>query len=94
MSKVKLILASIFLLSMSLSALADNYIKREFRAVWLTTVWSLDWPTTTGTSSSVATTQKNEMTGYLDKFKNDGFQVVFFQVRSMCDAMYNSKYEP
>ena len=94
MNKIKLILVTIFLLSVSFSVMADNYIKREFRAVWLTTVWALDWPTTTGTGSSVATTQKNELTGYLDQFKNDGFQVVFFQVRSMCDAMYNSKYEP
>ena len=94
MRKLKLILVSILMIAVNMSVSADNYIKREFRAVWLTTVWALDWPTTTGTSSSVATSQKNEICGYLDEFKNDGFNAVFFQVRSMCDAMYKSSYEP
>ena len=75
-------------------AKADDYIKREFRAIWLTTVWAIDWPSTTGTTSSAQTAQKNQMIAYLDQLEQENFNAVCFQVRSMCDAMYNSKYEP
>ena len=73
---------------------ADTYPKQEFRAVWMCTVWNLDWPTQKGTSSSIQAAQKEEMTKYLDILAKDGFNAVFFQVRSMCDAMYKSSYEP
>ena len=75
-------------------ALADTYIKREVRAVWMATVWALDFPTTTGTSASAQSMQKREMTDYLDRLKADNFNTVYFQVRSMCDAFYPSSYEP
>lgn len=75
-------------------ALADTYIKREVRAVWMATVWALDFPTTRGTSASAQSMQKREMTDYLDRLKADNFNTVYFQVRSMCDAFYPSSYEP
>ena len=68
--------------------------KREHRTVWVTTAWRMCWPSTQGTSSSVATTQKNEAIKYLDLLKENGFNCVYFQVRSMSDAMYKSSYEP
>ena len=34
------------------------------------------------------------MISYLDRLKSDNFNTVYFQVRSMCDAMYRSSYEP
>lgn len=69
-------------------------IKRELRSVWLTTVWGLDWPQTTGTSPLIIDQQKHDLTGMLDKLQQQNFNAVFFQVRSMCDAMYRSSYEP
>ena len=91
----RLVLSTLLaLISMPQMLSADSYTKREMRAVWLTTVWGNDWPSTTGTTSKVATTQKEEMTGYLDQLQADNFNCVFFQVRSMCDAMYKSSYEP
>ena len=63
--------------------------KREFRAVWLTTVWRIDWPKTNG-----ATAQKNEMTALLDQLQSNNINAVCFQVRGRCDAFYNSAYEP
>ncbi len=84
---------SITLLGAS-SISADTYTKREMRSVWLTTVYAIDWPSTQGTSASVQASQKEEMDGYLDQLQADGFNAVFFQVRSMCDAMYKSSYEP
>lgn len=84
---------SITLLGAS-SISADTYTKREMRSVWLTTVYAIDWPSTQGTSASAQASQKAEMDGYLDQLQADGFNAVFFQVRSMCDAMYKSSYEP
>lgn len=80
--------------ALTLSAAAlDTYPKRETRAIWLQTVWAHDWPTTQTGSSRMAA-QKSEMTTLLTNCKNYGINTVFFQVRSMCDAMYASSYEP
>lgn len=68
--------------------------KREHRSVWVTTAWRMCWPTDAGTSSSIATSQKNEAIEYLDLLKENGFNCVYFQVRGMSDAMYKSSYEP
>ena len=88
------VLTTLFSLFFAFNALADTNPKQEMRAVWMATVWRLDWPSTAGTSSSVQNTQKNELTGYLDRLQKDGFNAVFFQVRTMCDAFYSSSYEP
>lgn len=75
---------------------AETTPKREFRSAWLATVYALDWPKTTNkaTNASGVATQKNELDALLDNLKNAGFNAVSFQVRSMCDAMYQSSYEP
>lgn len=65
-------------------------VKREVRSVWMATVWALDWPS--GTSSTTA--QKNEMVKYLDVLQKNNFNAVYFQVRTMSDAFYKSSYEP
>lgn len=93
MSKRKILLTLLFAV-FALIGSADNYVKRELRSVWLATVWSLDWPTETGTSSSVRASQQAEMIKYLDQLQADNFNAVYFQVRSMCDAFYKSSYEP
>lgn len=84
----------IFALLTSLVAHADTYTKREVRGVWLATVYSIDWPNTTGFSYSVRNSQKKEMTGYLDILQKNNFNAVYFQVRPMADALYASSYEP
>lgn len=71
--------------------------KREFRATWLTTVWSIDWPSTKITSTgnvNQINAQKKQMRGMLDSLVSANMNAVCFQVRSRCDAMYNSSYEP
>ena len=64
--------------------------KREFRSAWIATVWCLDWPT----QGAGATRQKQEMDRLLDSLQVNNFNAVNFQVRSMCDAMYQSSIEP
>jgi uncharacterized lipoprotein YddW (UPF0748 family) len=73
---------------------AEEAQKREMRATWLATVMNIDWPNVKGTSASVIASQKKSLTDYLDGFKNTNINAVCIQVRSMCDAMYKSSYEP
>ncbi len=68
--------------------------KREFRAGWISTSWALDWPVTMGTSASVVNTQKANLNTLLDRMQAARMNAVFFQVRGMGDAMYDSAYEP
>lgn len=77
--------------------------KRELRSTWLTTVWRLDWPSVTVPAPTGANEaerlaaiqqQKNEFIGILNSLKAANMNAAFFQVRSMCDAMYQSSYEP
>lgn len=65
-------------------------VKREERSVWMATVWALDWPS----STSSTTAQKNEMVKSLDVLQKNNFNAVYFQVRTMSDAFYKSSYEP
>ena len=64
--------------------------KREFRSAWIATVWGLDWPT----QGAGATRQMEMMDRLLDSLQVNNFNAVNFQVRSMCDAMYQSSFEP
>ena len=64
--------------------------KREMRAAWLATVYCIDWPST----QNNATAQKAELVNYLDQLQAQHFNAIYFQVRTMCDALYQSSYEP
>ncbi|MBK7095358.1 MAG: family 10 glycosylhydrolase [Saprospiraceae bacterium] len=63
---------------------------RELRAVWIATVLNLDWP---GISQD-ASNQKQSFISMIDSLKKININAVFFQVRTECDALYNSSYEP
>ncbi len=65
--------------------------KREFRAAWIATVTNLDWPTSNNLSTDQ---QKQQLIDLLDELKKDGINVIIFQVRSECDAMYSSSFDP
>lgn len=66
------------------------YPKKEMRAVWIATVWGLDWPK----AKYDVAGQKKLYTDYLDKFKELNINAIFLQVKGMGDAFYNSPYEP
>ncbi|MBB1285291.1 family 10 glycosylhydrolase [Flavisolibacter sp. BT320] len=66
------------------------YPKKEMRAVWMATVFGLDWPEGKYTVAA----QKKHYTDYLDKFKELNINAVFVQIKGMGDAFYNSPYEP
>ena len=67
---------------------------REFRSAWVATVWALDWPETIGSGANTMAKQKASIDRMLDSLHRCNFNAVNFQVRSMCDAMYQSSYEP
>ena len=64
--------------------------KKKFeKAIWIITVYGLDWP-----KSQDAESQKKELTEMLDKLKEHGFNRVYFQVRGRGDACYKSDNFP
>ena len=64
---------------------------RELRGVWIATVANLDWPSTNAMSTAQ---QKADLIAMLDKAVQLKLNVVVFQVRPSCDAMYASSLEP
>ncbi len=94
MSKSKKWLLSAILLSFFTMNVTAQAPKREFRSAWIATVANIDWPKTKANSTSAIATQKSELIAYLDKMEEMNMTTVCFQVRSMCDAMYKSSYEP
>lgn len=64
---------------------------RELRAVWLTTVYNLDWPSRSGLSADA---QRAELDALFDLLRGVGFNAVFLQVRPEGDALYRSSLEP
>lgn len=64
---------------------------REFRGVWIATVYNLDWPSKPGLPVDV---QKAELLEILDGAASLHLNAVVLQVRTMCDAFYASPLEP
>ena len=68
--------------------------KREIRAVWLTSIYALDWPDKPYRNSNGINQQQEELIDLLDKLKAANFNTVFIQTRLRGDVIYNSKIEP
>ena len=90
------LIAILLTLGLAARAASHNYTvpKREFRSAWVATVWCLDWPETQAYGTNAEAKQKAQLDRMLDSLKNNNFNAINFQVRSMCDAMYESSYEP
>jgi uncharacterized lipoprotein YddW (UPF0748 family) len=69
---------------------AAIFPKKEMRAVWIASVFGLDWPQSVFDRAA----QQKQYTDYLDKFKSMNINAVYFQVKGMGDAFYNSPFEP
>lgn len=88
----KLLFALIVSLSLLQSANVSAQIsdkKYETRAAWLTTIYGLDWP-----SSTLPSSQKRELSRILDHLGDLGINTIFLQVRGRGDLIYPSKIEP
>src|SRR5690606_27168923 len=67
-----------------------RYPQKSMRGVWMATVWELDWPQ----GNYDVEAQKKLYTDYLDQFEALNINAIFFQIRGMGDAYYDSPYEP
>ncbi|MGW6006328.1 glycoside hydrolase family 10 protein [Oerskovia enterophila] len=65
--------------------------KRELRAMWISSVVNIDWPSAAGLS---AEEQKAEYLHWLDVAQQYRLNAVFVQVRPTADAFWPSPYEP
>ena len=70
--------------------LSQRNLKREFRAVWVTTFDHMDFPKEKGAPPHV---HKKELVDLLNFHQRNGINAVFFQVRPASDAFYKSKLE-
>lgn len=66
-------------------------VPREFRGVWVASVWNLDWPKKAG---APVAQQQQELVKLLERAAALGFNAVLLQVRPACDALYVSSLEP
>ena len=73
------------------SAIIPPKVQREFRGVWVATVGNSDWPSKPGLP---VPEQKAELLAILNRAVQMRLNVVVFQVRPGCDALYASKIEP
>ena len=71
---------------------ADTVPKREQRGIWMTSYLN-DWPSGSITASNTPIVQ-NACRKMLDTMRVNHINVIYYHVRAMCDAMYNSAYEP
>nr|WP_129735055.1 family 10 glycosylhydrolase [Parabacteroides goldsteinii] len=68
--------------------------KHEIRAVWLTTVYGLDWPKKPATTEAGRKAQQQDLCNILDRLADANFNTVFLQVRLRGDVIYRSAIEP
>ena len=66
----------------------------EVRAVWLTTIGGLDWPSQPATTEAGAERQRQELCRQLDALQRAGFNTVLFQSRIRATTAYPSAIEP
>lgn len=68
--------------------------KYEMRGAWLVTAYGIDWPAQKGVTKAIVRRQQSDLDSILTNLHRAGINAVFFQVRPMADALYNSAYEP
>ena len=81
--------ASAVLLSAAFQAQA---LKREQRPTWMS-AYVADWPSSPITVNN-AEALKTICQNNLDSLQRNNFTTIYYHARTMCDAMYDSKYEP
>lgn len=70
----------------------DKLQKKELRAIWVATVYGLDFPSNGVTTDSRIL--KKEIIEMLENIQEMGFNTIYFQVRPAADAFYSSEIFP
>jgi len=76
---------------LNFTLLAQSIPEKELRAVWITTAFNIDWPSSSNLS---ADEQKKEFINLLEAHQRNGINAIFVQVRPAAEVFYESKYEP
>lgn len=66
-------------------------VQREFRGAWVATVGNIDWPSRPGLSTRE---QQAELGAIVERAADLRLNALVFQVRTSCDALYESSLEP
>ena len=82
----------IFFLCMTFMGMAQP--KWEVRAVWLTTIGGIDWPSTYAHDGMGIAKQQKQLTDMLDQLKAVGINTVLLQTRVRATTIYSSDIEP
>ena len=77
-----------------MTALGIAQPKWEVRAVWLTTIGGIDWPSTYAHDGMGIEKQKQQLTDMLDRLKAVGINTVLLQTRVRATTIYPSDIEP
>ena len=87
-----IILFAIFLFQqLTLFAQTPKY---EVRAVWLTTLNGLDWPSVKATNNDAVERQKRQLTTILDQLARANVNTILLQTRVRGTTIYPSQIEP
>lgn len=89
MRKLKLLLALLLLATMAVAQ-----PKYEIRAVWLTTIGGIDWPSTYASNGMGIEAQKQQLRDMLDRLKAINVNTVLLQTRVRATTIYPSGIEP
>lgn len=90
MKKMVGFIVTMLLALTSLNVYAATTTEAEMRAVWISTVYNLDYPSTKNNIEA----QKSEFNEKLDQLKAMGLNTVIVQVRPKADALYLSSINP
>ncbi|PKQ68626.1 glycoside hydrolase family 10 protein [Raineya orbicola] len=90
MLKKSLFVFFLLMFGATIFAQKNLYPRTEMRAVWVTTVANIDFPSRKGLS---AEEQKKEFINILEKCKQLNFNAIIVQVRPAADALYESSFE-
>lgn len=71
-----------------------SVLPREVRAVWLTTLSGLDWPSRPATTAAGFEQQRQELRRTLDSLRAVGINTLLFQTRVRSTVVYPSAIEP
>ena len=88
MKKITLFLLVVFV---GITFSQNQNPKRELRGAWIATVVNIDWPLNKENSTEI---QKQNLVNQLDSLADVGMNAIFFQIRTECDALYKSNFEP
>jgi uncharacterized lipoprotein YddW (UPF0748 family) len=88
---MKKCLLSLLLACYGIFVYAQQAPKREVRGAWIATYANIDWPKN---RTEPVVLQRAALISILDHHQATGINTIYFQIRSQCDAMYQSSIEP